>query len=168
MSYTISIISQTFLINKQETTLTWIPLADESELNNFSPLTQAYGICYNDDHEAVILDQKGRGTWTLPGGTIESGESPAETLIREVMEEADISIDNICLLGVQKVEVVGKPVHYQTRYVAHIREVLPQTIDPALNRIHVRKFVPIEKMNEYLQWGRTGEAIVKKAVEVAS
>ena len=155
-------ISQTFNFDGKVVTFTWIDLKNEGDLKKYSPLTQAYAICYNDNGEALILDQKGNGTWTLPGGTVESGEAPVETLKREVMEEADITITDIKLLGVQKVKS-DKPTHYETRYVAKIKELLPQTIDPAKGRVHERKFVPVSQINDHLKWGQTGQAIFDKA-----
>lgn len=155
-------VSQTFNFDGKEGTFTWIDLDNANDLQKYSPLTQAYAICYNDQGEALVLDQKGDGAWTLPGGTVEPGETTVETLQREVMEEADITITDIKLLGVQEV-ISDKPMHYQTRYIAKIKELLPQTIDPAKGRIHERKFVPISQINEYLKWGLTGQAIFAKA-----
>ena len=155
-------ISQTVDLDGKQVTFTWINLENAEDLQNYSPLTQAYAICYNNDREALILDQKGNGSWTLPGGTVEPGEMTVETLQREVMEEADITITDIELLGVQEVKS-DKPIHYETRYIAKIKDLLPQTMDPAKGRIHERKFVPVSQINDYLKWGITGQAIFTKA-----
>lgn len=53
-----------------------------------------YGIARRDDK--VLLIRKGRGPYTglldLPGGGIEYGEKPNDTIRREFMEEVGISI----------------------------------------------------------------------------
>ncbi len=41
----------------------------------------------------------GAGTWSLPGGTQELGETVSETAHREVREESGIEIKNLKLLG---------------------------------------------------------------------
>lgn len=86
------------------------------------------------NREILILDQKGNGEWTLPGGTVEEGETPVETLTRDVMEEADVTLKNISVLGVQKVDdpqnsgPKGK-LHYQARFVARVDQIQPQTVE---------------------------------------
>ena len=58
---------------------------------------------------AVIRDGAGRlllqrksedGSWSLPAGAIEPGESPSKAVIREVLEETGLDVKTTVLLGV--------------------------------------------------------------------
>lgn len=49
---------------------------------------EKYLMMYRSDHPTF-----GDGDPDLPGGTLESGEQPLQTMIREVYEEAGITID---------------------------------------------------------------------------
>lgn len=42
----------------------------------------------------------GQGRWTLPGGGVEWGEHPDDTLIREVHEETGFSVTEFSLIGI--------------------------------------------------------------------
>lgn len=89
---------------------------------------------------------------------------------REISEEADVTVTDVYLLGIQRVEDpqnsdARKHTHYQARYFALINQVLPQTSDPAKNRIHERRFVPSNEVSQYIKWGVTGDAIFSSAIE---
>jgi hypothetical protein len=50
-------------------------------------VTQALGLCFTTDGLVVMVTMDGR-RWTLPGGTVEDGESVEQALVREIAEEA--------------------------------------------------------------------------------
>ncbi len=84
----------------------------------------------------VILDGQGRvllvrranppaaGTWSLPGGRIEPGETPEQAVVREILEETDLPTRVLAPLGV--VEVAGEGMRYA------IHEFLLAMQDPTL------------------------------------
>ncbi|MFE9999401.1 NUDIX hydrolase [Streptomyces avermitilis] len=65
----------------------------------------AYAICVRDGKLllARAQDPDGRPEWTLPGGGMEHGEDPYDTVLREVEEETGYHIEVTGLLGVDSV-----------------------------------------------------------------
>lgn len=55
----------------------------------------------NDDAEKADSELHGEGTWTMPGGKLEWGETFEEGAIREVKEETDLDVSEIEVLCVQ-------------------------------------------------------------------
>lgn len=149
-----------------EVTTTWIRT---NELEKYSPITQVYGIIFNDKNEILVCRESSTGRWIIPGGHPEKGESLEETLKREVLEEVDVEVETIQPLGVFKVEFSDDPqkVIYQSRFVAKLKYINPQTPDPANGDTWERKFVPAEKISEYVKWGEAGDAMFKDAIELA-
>lgn len=70
------------------------------------------------------------GTWALPGGKVEEGETDRDAALRELQEECRIVLDNSENLKLLHVKI-GNPLCYTT-YSANVRE--PFT--PQLNDEH--------------------------------
>jgi 8-oxo-dGTP diphosphatase len=58
------------------------------------------GIIFVNSKREVLLQMRGESEayypnhWTLPGGRVETGESPEQALVREVKEELGIKLAN--------------------------------------------------------------------------
>ncbi len=59
------------------------------------------GLLFDDKHEKFLLTRRAdNGQWCIPGGHMEAGESAAETVIREMLEETGLQVEIIKLIGV--------------------------------------------------------------------
>ncbi|MDP2575080.1 NUDIX domain-containing protein [Vibrio penaeicida] len=52
-----------------------------------------------DEHKRLLLQQKQDGSWSLPAGMIELGESPSAAIKREVLEETGYTVSAMKILG---------------------------------------------------------------------
>ena len=70
----------------------------------------AYAVCLREG--AVLLAQLSHrtawpGGWTLPGGGVDHGEHPRETVVREVYEETGLRLEVRDLLDVDSIHFTG-------------------------------------------------------------
>ncbi|MEK7526203.1 MAG: NUDIX hydrolase [Patescibacteria group bacterium] len=137
-------------------------------LEEFSPITQVYGICFNDKDEILICRRNKEDGWQIPGGHPEKGETIEETLKRELLEEVDVKSKKIKILGVQKVYPKDEleKFSYQLRCVCEVDKLLPQTPDPDNGDTWERKFIPAQEAVNYIKWGLTGDIMFKDAISL--
>ncbi|GGT56071.1 hypothetical protein GCM10014713_57320 [Streptomyces purpureus] len=65
----------------------------------------AYAVCVRDDEILLARWVAGDGIrqWTLPGGGMDHGEDPLDTVVREVEEETGYRVEATALLGVDSI-----------------------------------------------------------------
>ncbi|MFC4471166.1 NUDIX hydrolase [Streptomyces xiangluensis] len=65
----------------------------------------AYAVCVRDGRMLLARWVAGDGSkrWTLPGGGMDHGEDPYDTVIREAEEETGYAVEPVALLGVDSI-----------------------------------------------------------------
>lgn len=129
-------------ILSQNCKICWI---DNFELKG-EKYTQVSGYIFNDKNQLLIV--KGGKTWTVPGGHPEQGETQFETLKREIIEEACVTIKDIKYLGAVEVVENGET-YYQLRYTAKVNEILPFKGEWETDE---RLFVDLKDLSKYIKW----------------
>ncbi len=156
-----------------DATFTWIPTR---EVPTDYQVTQSSGIIFDTNGNLLIGSMHSNNEWNLFGGSPEEGESALDALLRECIEEGDVKIKNIHLLGVFHVHFLQNPNpkegedFYQARYIADIDELLPQTPDPDEKEITIwqRILVPAETITNYIDWGENGKRMFQEAIKLHS
>lgn len=85
------------------------------------------GIILNNKDEIILLKNE-RNEWELPGGRIEEGEKPEETLIREIYEELGLHCTAEKLIDVWIYEVLPSKHIFIVTYLCNIHSLRNITI----------------------------------------
>ena len=133
---------------------------DSQDFANLAPIKQAYALAFDENDKLLLVYNKG-GYCMLPGGSTEPGENPIETLTRELMEEAAVTVhpESIHPAFYQYVTRIEngekKPRGYELRYFCRISEKLPFEGDPCEGRIVRQHYCDNTELDKYLLWGDT-------------
>lgn len=129
--------------------------------------SQAYGISFHKDKIVIVNNIAKPGSYTPVGGSVEEGENPDDTLIREIQEESNMKVLHFQPVGYQKVTDVSgvqKP-YYQLRYFCIVEPYGPFVSDPAGKVTEVLEVDP-QNYKKYFDWGKIGDAIINRAIEL--
>lgn len=153
---------------KINSTITWsgnaypVQYEDLDDFSQIDKFNQIYGICFVDN-KIVICFNKSLGFWVLPGGTPEDGETIEQTLKREIMEEAGLTLISYKPIGAQKVFGDGK-IRTQLRAVCKCEKEREHN-DPC-GDISKVKLVDIEDIKDHIDWGEIGSHIFDRAKQL--
>jgi 8-oxo-dGTP pyrophosphatase MutT (NUDIX family) len=73
--------------------------------------TAACGIVFDEQGNLLLQKRTDNGRWCLPGGSIERGETAAQAVVREVLEETGYITKVVRIVG-----VYSDPLHTTMRY----------------------------------------------------
>lgn len=129
-------------------------LSDKLKLRwheNFNLTNEEYrqvsGYIFNEKGQILIVKND---AWVFPGGHPEKGETQLETLTREIMEEACVTVKDIHYVGAVEVVENGET-YYQLRYTAKLDEILPFVKEWETSE---RAFIDMEELLKYVPWAK--------------
>ena len=80
------------------------------EIGHATPKLDVRGVVFRGD-DLLLVREKSHGTWTLPGGWVDVGESPSEAVVREVREESGFDTRAVKLLALYDRDKHPHPPH---------------------------------------------------------
>ena len=98
---------------------------DSIEDNLYAPLTHSLAVIRHHGKVLLVFD-KWKYIWELPGGSIEKGETPRECIVRELAEESGQQAEGLVFNGLMKFRL--KPddrIEYGALYSGTISVVRP-------------------------------------------
>lgn len=130
-------------------------------------ITQSCAIAFKGDKFIIVNNVLKPGSFYPIGGSVEKGEHPDDTLIREIQEESNMKVLVHKPIGYQKVidtRGLEEP-YYQLRYFAIVEPYGPFVSDPAGKVTEVIECSPSD-YKKYFNWGEIGERIISRALEM--
>lgn len=105
----------------------------------------ARAIIIKGDNLLVMYRNKfGHEYYTLPGGGVEPGEDPADTVLREVMEETTVRAVGPRLVFIEHAEVIyGDQLIYVCDYVSGEPSLHPMSIEREIHNMGKNLYEPI-------------------------
>lgn len=103
---------------------------------DFQRVDVVYALLFDTNTNKILMVFNKNGTWSLPGGAVEAGETLREATVREVKEETgyDIKVGNIVALNeaiIEKNHVYF--ITYHGRITKRPEEIPPEGISKLLN-----------------------------------
>jgi len=117
-----------------------------------------HAFCFYGDQ--MVLVKHPKSGWMPPGGSIESGETYEQAVIREVKEETNMKVVFQKLIGFQDVYEPERIIR-QTRSFCIVEPYGDFTSDPTGEITEIKLIDPKEYKN-YFDWGEIGDRIMEQ------
>jgi ADP-ribose pyrophosphatase YjhB (NUDIX family) len=109
-------------------------------LRTFAPTFTVGALCFvEDDGRVLMLRQRHRIGWTLPGGLLDRGESAEQAVVRELAEETGLTVEVGVPLG-----VVVEPRARRVDVIYHIPVVSTPDVVPSSEAVRAAWLRPDE------------------------
>lgn len=91
------------------------------------------GIVFNDENQILLQRSRDSGLWGIIGGSPEPGETPADSIVREIEEETNVKAVVQHLVGVFTEVPTHYPNHDMVQYVAIVFVCKAISGEPLIN-----------------------------------
>lgn len=135
------------------------PLLDSEEVS----LETVQAFCFYED-KLVLVYAKEKGRWSPPGGSIDEGESPDRSVVREVLEETNMEVLHKELIGYQDI-FLPEGVVRQVRYYCKVRPLGEFVSDPDGDISEIKLIDPL-KYKDYFDWGEIGDHVMERSLNL--
>jgi 8-oxo-dGTP diphosphatase len=114
-----------------------------------------YAFIYKEDEKKILMVNNQGGSWSLPGGAVEQGETLEQAVIRETKEETGLTIE------VEKIVAVNEAIFKEKGHHALFITFKAKIVDGEISiqdkdEISEIKWVDIQTANELMPYHPDG------------
>lgn len=146
----------------QPVTIAYKDIESEIDLES-KVISGVHAYCFYND-KLVVAYSGAKGCWTPAGGSVESGESAQDAVVREVKEETNMRVLKHRFIGLQEITEPDK-VAIQTRSVCIVEPYDDFVADPD-GEITKIELIDSKDYKEYFDWGEIGDHLMRRALLV--
>jgi len=128
-------------------------------------LQGVHAFCFYKNKMVLVFHNPNK-CWMPPGGGIDPGESYEEAIVREVKEETNMKVLHQELIGFQDIYEPNRIVR-QTRSFCLVEPYGDFVSDPCEDITEIKLIDP-KDYKQYFDWGKVGDRVMERAVEILS
>jgi ADP-ribose pyrophosphatase YjhB (NUDIX family) len=104
-----------------------------------TPVSGGDAAIIDDEGRILLIQRADNGMWAMPGGALEVGETPAEGVVREALEETGVHCQPITLVGVFDSRRCGMKTRHHLYAYLFLCQPLTEPVENPSHAVEVRQ-----------------------------